>query len=226
VIVAIHQPNFLPWLGYFHKMKNSEIFVFLDNVQFTKNSFQNRVKIKTSQGAAWLTVPVLHSFGQSTNEVRINKRENWREKHLKTFKLNYKKSGYFDPVFELLRSIYLRTEWETMAEFNIALIRRICEYLEITTTFVSASSLDLRGAKTELLIEIVRKVNGDTYLSGKGGAGYQDEERFRNESIRLIYDSFDHPKYPQLWNDFINGLSIVDLLFNCGPESVKYLATG
>ena len=110
-IVAIHQPNFLPWLGFFYKMLKADLFVFLDNVQFSKNSYQNRVRIKTSQGQQWLTIPVFHSFGQLTNEVQINNKENWREKHLKTLEMNYKRTPYFKIIYNMLESIYFKKEW-------------------------------------------------------------------------------------------------------------------
>lgn len=223
MIVAIHQPNFLPWIGYFYKIHKADIFVLLDNVQFTKNSFQNRVKIKTSQGAQWLTLPVLHNFGQLTNEVRINNREGWKKKHLKTFELNYKKSPYFEVIYNMLKDIYLKKDWILMADFNKELINAICNFMEIKTKIVEASSLDVSGSSTDLLIDIIKKVGGTIYLSGRGGMKYQDEEKFKDNRIELIYTDFKHPIYPQLWGEFIEGLSIVDLLFNCGEGSINYL---
>jgi len=220
MIVAIHQPNFLPWIGYFYKMYKSDIFVFLDNVQFSKNSYQNRVKIKTSQGAQWLTLPVFHKFGQLTKDVRINNNEKWKEKHLKTIELNYKKAPYFNQIYNLLVKVYTNNKWELMTDFNIELITAICNFLDIKTKTIRASSLNTSGSATELLIDIVKKVGGDIYLSGKGGMKYQDENRFKEENITLIYTNFKHPVYPQLWGEFIEGLSIIDLLFNCGEESV------
>jgi hypothetical protein len=222
-IVAIHQPNFLPWLGFFYKMLKSDIFVFLDNVQFSKNSFQNRVKIKSSQGAIWLTVPILHNFGQLTKDVRINNKEPWREKHLKTFEMNYKRAAYFKPFFELLQEIYFKKEWELLVDFNTELISHISKFLGIKTETIRASSLNVSGKSTDLLINIVKELNGSIYLSGKGGANYQDEKKFKNNGIELRYSDFKHPTYPQLWGEFIEGLSIVDLLFNCGEKSLGYL---
>jgi len=224
MIVAIHQPNFLPWIGYFYKMYKSDIFVFLDNVQFSKNSYQNRVKIKTSQGAQWLTLPVFHKFGQLTKDVRINNNEKWKEKHLKTIELNYKKAPYFNQIYDLLVKVYTNNKWELMTDFNIELITAICNFLDIKTKTIRASSLNTSGSATELLIDIVKKVGGDIYLSGKGGMKYQDENRFKEESITLIYTNFKHPVYPQLWGEFIEGLSIIDLLFNCGEESIYIIS--
>jgi len=222
-IIAIHQPNFLPWIGFFYKILKSDVFVFLDNVQFSKNSYQNRVKIKSSQGAIWLTVPVLHKFGQLTKEVKINNREQWREKHLKTLELNYKKASFFKPVFELLQEIYFKEEWELLVNFNIESIFSISKFLGIETEMIRASSLNVSGKSTDLLINIAEELNASIYLSGKGGANYQDEEKFRANGIELKYSDFTHPVYPQLWGEFIEGLSIIDLLFNCGEKSLEYI---
>lgn len=223
MIVAIHQPNFLPWMGYFYKIYKSDIFVFLDNVQFTKNGYQNRVKIKTSQGELWLTVPVRHKFGQLTSEVKFNTLENWREKHLKTLEMSYKRTPFFSILFDLLQKIYFKKDWINLSELNIALIEEVCLYLGITTRFVLASSLNVSGSSTNLLIDIVRNVGGNIYLSGRGGLKYQDEEKFSEHQIELVYTDFRHPVYPQLWGDFIEGLSIIDLIFNCGKDSLNYL---
>jgi len=219
MVVAIHQPNFLPWMGYFYKMAKCDIFIFLDNVQFSKNSFQNRVKIKTPQGAQWLTVPVHFRFGQLTYEVQIDNQTNWREKHLKTFEMNYKRAPFFDEVYFLLKDIYLKAKWTSLVDFNIELIMKICGYLDIKPQIMKASSLGVDGKATELLIGLIKKVGGKIYLSGTGGMKYQDEERFKEEGIELIYSDFVHPIYPQLWGDFVEGLSIIDLLFNMGRGS-------
>jgi len=222
-IIAIHQPNFLPWLGYFYKIYKSDIFVFLDNVQFTKNSCQNRVKIKSSQGSIWLTEPVLHNFGQLTNEVKLNNKERWIDKHLKTLEMNYKRAKYFKEIYNLLAEIYLSKDWKYMSELNITFIESISNYLGIKRKFLLASSLNVSGNSTDLLIEIIKKVGGGIYLSGKGGMKYQDEEKFSQNNIKLVYSDFKHPVYPQLWGEFIEGLSIIDLLFNCGKDSILYL---
>jgi len=221
-IVAIHQPNFLPWLGYFYKIYKADVFVFLDNVQFSKNSYQNRVKIKTTQGALWLTQPVLHNFGQLTNKTKLNNHDKWIDKHLKTLEMNYKKAKYFEEIYNLLKEVYFKKNWEYMSEINITFIKSICNYLGIEKKFLLATDLNLQGSSTDLLIAIIKKVGGNTYLSGIGGKKYQDEEKFAQSNIKLIYSDFTHPIYPQLWGEFIPWLSIIDLLFNCGKESKKY----
>lgn len=214
VTVAIHQPNFLPWLGYFHKILKSDIFIFLDNVQFTKNSYQNRVKIKTKSGAIWLTIPILHNFGQLTKDVRINNAERWRQRQLKTLEANYRKTPFYFTINDLIKRIYFDSDWIFMAELNIRLITEICNYLNIKKKFLRASSFNVHGASTELLINIIKEVNGNIYLSGKGGANYQEIEKFNEAGISLVYTDIKHPVYPQYWGEFIEGLSIIDYLFN------------
>jgi len=223
MIVAIHQPNFLPWIGYFYKIAKSDIFVFLDNVQYTKNSFINRNKIKTSQDVIWLTIPISFKFGQLINEVKIDNKTDWRKKHLRTLEMNYKRSNFFKEVFELIKRIYYLKNWQNLSDFNISLIKTIISYLDLNKTLVQSSSLDIQGKNTKLLIQIVKKVDGDVYLSGFGGAKYQEETSFKNEGIELVYYNFRHPAYKQLWNDFIPNLSIIDLLFNYGKESTKII---
>jgi hypothetical protein len=183
----------------------------------------NRNKVKTPQGALWLTVPVSFEFGQLINEVKINNKTNWREKHLKTLEVNYKRANFFKNVFEIIKGIYYLKDWQNLSDFNISLIRAMLSYLGLNKPFVKSSTLDIQSKGTELLIQIVEKVGGDVYLSGFGGAKYQEEKLFKKEGIRLIYYDFTHPIYKQLWDDFIPNLSIIDLLFNMGPESVEII---
>jgi len=228
MIVAIHQPNYIPWLGYFYKIYKSDIFVFLDNVQFTKNSFQNRNKIKTPQGPIWLTEPILMKgrFGQLTNEVEFNNRIPWREKHLKTLEMNYKKAKYFDKYFPKLQKVYFKKEWKKLVDFNIELIKFICNELGLNKRFEIASELEANGKATNLLVDICKRIGADVYLSGRGGQKYQREDIFNNAGINVVYSNFKHPTYPQLWGEFEPNLSVLDLLFNCGPESLIILSSG
>jgi hypothetical protein len=222
MIVAIHQPNFLPWLGYFYKIVRSDVFVILDNVQYTKNSYINRNKIKTPNGEAWLTVPVITEgrFGQLIKDTKINNAVDWRKKHMGSLRVNYGRAPSFDFLFKDLESIYYEKEWQSLCGFNIRLIRWAAAQLGSKTHLVLASELGVEGKGTELLINILKKVGGSAYLSGFGGSKYQDETAFEQHGIKLMYSDFRHPIYPQLWGDFVPNLSIVDLMFNCGPESL------
>ncbi len=222
MIVGIHQPNFLPWLGYFYKLAKSDVFVLLDNVQYTKNSFVNRNKIKTSQGAIWLTVPVKIKgrFGQLVKEVEINNTVKWQKKHLKTLEMNYKKAKFFEQIFSGLEAVYYANDWSNLCELNLRLFKWVLSILKLEKRLVRASELNVEGESTQLLINVVKEIGGDIYLSGFGGAKYQDDESFKEAGITLAYYEFEHPAYPQLWSEFVPNLSIIDLLFNCGPESL------
>jgi hypothetical protein len=222
-MVAIHQPNFLPWIGYFYKIAKSDIFVFLDNVQYVKNSFVNRNKVKTPQDAIWLTVPVSFKFGELINEVKINNQIPWREKHLKTFEMNYKRADFFEDVFEIIKGIYCSRDWQNLSDLNMSLTEAIARYLGLNTSFVRSSTLGVQAKSTELLIQIVKKVGGDIYLSGFGGVKYQEETEFAKAGIKLMYTDFNHPVYKQLWGDFIPDLSIVDLMFNMGSKAFELI---
>ncbi|MBU0579650.1 MAG: WbqC family protein [Candidatus Margulisbacteria bacterium] len=225
--IAIHQPNFLPWLGYFHKINNCDTFVYLDNVQYTKNSFQNRNKIKTPQGAQWISIPVLSKgkFGQLTKDVEVNPTEKWKEKLLKTIEMNYKKALYFTEYFPKFQTILEKINSNKLSDICIEFLEWICQELAITTTRKKASELilspDLKS--TDLLIEICKINTGDIYLSGAGGSNYQEEAQFKLNNIKLIYSSFKYPQYDQLWKEFIPNLSVLDILFNCGAEAKNYL---
>jgi len=222
-IVTIHQPGYLPWLGFFDKMARSDIFVLLDDVQFEKNYFDNRNKIKTSQGWAWLTVPVKYRFGQKLNEVEINNEEKWKEKHYKSLLLNYKKSPHFSDYVSFFQKIYEK-KWQKLIDLNIALIKYLAKELGFKTKLIRSSELNCQGEKTERLLNICRKLKTDVYLSGKFGKNYLDEEAFRKNNIKVIYQDFQHPVYPQLYGNFIPELSIVDLIFNCGLDSPSIIS--
>lgn len=225
MIVAIHQPNYIPWIGYFYKMVKADTFVFLDTVQFSKGSFQNRNRIKTPNGVQWLTQPVLHKSASFRNTSGVEFTEsNWRDVHLRTLSLNYRRAKAYDDFFPRLQQAYSANHSSKLADFNIALIEQVCAWLGLTTRFVRASALRAEGSSTELLANICQKLGADTYLSGAGGMQYQDEAVFRTLGIDLVYSDFSHPVYPQLWGEFFEGLSIVDLLLNCGEESGRFLA--
>jgi len=221
MIVAIHQPQFLPWLGYFDKMRRADVFCYLDNVQYKKNEWQNRNRIKTACGMQWLTVPVRYRFPQKINQVAINNAVNWRRKHLQALITNYRRAPYFDEYIDFFSAIYL-TQWESLAELNLAFIegfRKLLGFEDLTV--LVASDLDLSDDPTLRLIDICRSAGADTYLSGRDGANYMDLEKFRRSGIQVVFQEFVHPSYPQQFGCFQPHLSVVDLLFNCGSGSMQ-----
>ncbi|MFH2024284.1 MAG: WbqC family protein [bacterium] len=222
MIVGIHQPQFFPWIGYFDKIKKSDIFVLLDDVQFKKNEWQNRNRIKTACCPQWLTVPVSYHFPEKIAEVKINNRVDWRRKHLNAFTTNYGKAAYFTSITKLLTELYEK-DWEYLVDLNMASIETIIEFLGVKTKIVRSSTIETIGSSTERLVSICQHFRTDCYLSGQGGKDYLDESLFDKANIRIIYQKFEHPVYQQCFEGFNSHLSIIDLLFNCGPESKAIL---
>ena len=223
MIVAVHQPQYLPWLGFFAKMIRADAFCYLNDVQFKKNEWQNRNRIKTAQGWQWLTVPVRYRFPQKINEVIINNTTNWPKKHLQALITNYSRAPFFKSYQSIFEDAFSK-KWEFISELNIYLIERIRKALNIDTKPAGVSSdLDLSDEPTGRLIDICKNMGADTYLAGQGGVQYMDMKRFKNSGINVIIQNFEHPDYSQLFEDFQSHMSIVDLLFNCGPKSMDVI---
>jgi GNAT superfamily N-acetyltransferase len=221
-IVAIHQPNYFPWPGYFNKMLGCDDFVFLDDALTSNNSFINRNRIKQHGAELWLTVPCRQHLSDPINQVGYADNK-WPSKHLKTIQQYYSKAPYFNDYFPTLRDI-LQSPPPKLAALNIKLIQQVADWLDIRCAVHLSSALGAAGSSDERLVDLVQRLHGDVYLSGKGGANYQSEDTFRQRNIRLVYHSFRPPTYPQLGGAFIPGLSILDLLFNCGPAARSFLA--
>ena len=222
MLITIHQPQYLPWLGYLDKIDKADVFVILDNVQFKKNEWQNRNRIKTAQGCQWITVPVLYQLPEKINEVRINNKVNWSRKHLQALITNYSKSTYFDNYKSFFADIFSHS-WDRLVDINIEIIKFLISALELKTKLVTASDLKLREEPTERLIDICKTLNGNKYLTGKDGNKYMNLELFDKEGIEVIFQDFKHPVYNQLFGDFEPYLSAIDLLFNCGDNSLEIL---
>jgi len=221
LIVAVHQPQYLPWLGYFDKMRRADVFCFLDNVQYKKNDWQNRNRIKTARGWQWLTVPVHYRYPQKINEVTINHTVNWKKKHLQALISTYNRAPFFNefkPIFEQVYSQY----WEFLFDLNIALIERLKAAIGLEQRpTVKSSDFNLGEDPTDRLIDICHALKADTYLAGRDGTRYMDMERFKQSGIKVIVQNFNHPVYPQVFQDFQSHMSVVDLLFNCGAKSLE-----
>ncbi len=221
MIIAIHQPNFIPWIGYFFKISRCDVFVLLDNVQYTKNGFINRNRIKTPQGENWLTLPVIQSgkFGQDIKDTQIVNKDYTVKKTLASITANYKKAKYYDKYFNEFSNV-LNTSDDNLCNLNSSIIKWIAADLDIKTKMIYASELNgITGESTERLVSICKKLNGTDYLAGLGAKKYQEDHLFNSENINVINTPFKHPVYPQLWKEFLPSMSIMDLLFNCGPES-------
>jgi hypothetical protein len=223
MVVAVHQPQFLPWLGYFDKIDKADVFVLLDTVQFKKNEWQNRNKIKTAQGWQWLTVPVLYKYPQLINEVTINNGVNWQHKHRQALLSNYKKAPYYDDIEEKLRDIF-SCSWEYISQLNIQVVRRLVAILGIDTPIYVASELgEFPEDPDERLVAITKYFGAGTYLAGVGGRGYMTLDTYKRNRIEVVFQDFKHPVYEQLFGDFEPYMSIIDLLFNHGDKSLTIL---
>ena len=221
--VMIRQPGYMPNLGFFKKIQSSDIFVFLDDVQFSKDSFDNRNQIKTNFGSEWITVPLNRPvFEKKFNEVSISYKTNWIKEHCNMIFENYKSTPYFSSYWYEIEKI-LNYKHKLLIQLNFELIKYFIKTLDIHTKTVKSSELSITKIKTERLIEICLKLSATCYISGIGGKDYLDESLFENAKIKLIYENFVHPKYTQVHGDFIKNMSIIDLLLNEGHKSKKIL---
>lgn len=226
-LVAIHQPNFLPWLGFFDKLARCDVFVLLDDVQFPKKggTWTNRVQVEVAGKPAWLTVPIVRSYHgtQLVREIQINDATPWREKLLETIRHNYVRAPFFHDVFPVLEEI-VNYRTELLADYNMYGIRRLIQTMGLARAETRRSSeLGATGHGTDLLISITKAVGGSAYLCGGGAAGYQEDAEFAEAGIGLVYQSFQHPTYPQGNPSFIPGLSVVDGVMNCGLDGTRSL---
>jgi len=215
VTCAIHQPQYLPWLGYFDKIQRSDFFVLLDDDQYKKSEWQNRNRIRTKDGWQWITVPVRYRFGEEIREIEINNNTNWKHKHLQALLTNYGRAPCFKKHIDFFKEAYSRN-WEFLVDINLHFIRYIAEALGIKTETILSSQLDVKTTGTQRLIDITKKVGADTYLSGPGGREYLETEEFKEAGVELVFQEFRHPEYKQQFGGFISNLSVVDFLFNCG----------
>ena len=223
--VGVIQSCFIPWRGYFDFVRSVDLFVFYDDVQYSKNGWRNRNQIKTPQGLRWITVPVRHrSLTQLICETEIDNREDWRAAHARLWADNYGHTPYYQDVLALIGNLGLGVV-ETISKLNIALTREIAAYLGIETQLMLSSDLDLCGRKTDRLIDLLVKVKAKSYLSGPSADAYLDKEVFRHAGIGLEYKLYDYEPYPQQWGAFDGAVTVLDLIANCGPASRDFLAS-
>ncbi len=223
MIVSVHQPQYLPWLGYFDKIDRADVFVLLDTVQFKKNEWQNRNRIKTADGRQWLTVPVTYKFPQPIDEVGINNRDRWQHQQRQTILSNYRKAPCWESLDFFVEEILTPT-WEYLASLNIFVVRRLAEILGIATPLYVASELPMFPEDPdERLIAITKHFGADTYLAGSGGRDYMDLDQYERNGIKVHFQEYHHPVYEQLFGSFEPFMSVLDLLLNHGQDSLRIL---
>lgn len=223
--VVIVQPSYLPWLGYFAQMWRSDIFIIYDDVQYDKHGWRNRNRIKTPQGSQWLTVPVLH-HGKGRpliSEVQIDNTQPWSRRHLQAISQNYRKAPYFADYIGRFTEL-LAKDWTHLLELDVAFLQILCDMLGLRRDVIRASTLGIEGAGAERLVEICRHLGAGRFFEGAAGQDYIDSSLFAAAGITLEYQDYRHPVYPQLHGEFVSHLSVVDLLFNVGPQSLETLA--
>lgn len=227
MIVSINQPAYLPWLGYFDRLAKSDVHVVLDNVQFEKNSATNRNKIRNATGWSWLTIPVKTGgkFGYlPISDLEIDNARNWSRKHAQALKSNYSQAPFFKAHAGYFDGVYGK-EWPHLAPLAAETTKYLLDALEIRPQLVLASELKPEGAKSQLVLDICRRVGATTYISGPFGRDYLNLAEFSSAGIKVLFHDYPHPVYQQAFEGFEPYMSVIDLLFNHGQESRGILET-
>ena len=226
MIVAAHQPGYLPWLGYLHKIAHSDVFVLMDDMQYEAQNFQNRNRVKMSTGAQWLTVPLARGPREERIcDKRINNvasdKEHWQRRTLLSLKNAYGRAPHFARYADDLEDVYTQP-WDKLVDLDVHLLQLLLRWFGISRPILRASSLGLEGQRTARIVDMCKRLGADVYLSGKGGSvGYLEVERFDEVGVRVAWQEFAHPVYPQRYpsQGFVPHLSALDMLLNCGPDS-------
>lgn len=215
MVITIHQPNYLPWLGFFDKIKKSDIFVILDDAEYSKNCFINRNKIKTENGGKWITLPVNCKSKTKILDVKLNSNINWKRKHINTLKMNYSKSAYFNMFWNDIEFIFEKNHISLKDLCNDFILYFI-SILDISCDVIYSSHLDVNSNSSQRILDICNILSADEYISGANGKDYLIEDSFKDNNIKITYQDYKHPIYNQLHGEFIPYMSIVDVLFNEG----------
>ncbi len=217
-VIAIHQPNYIPWLGYFYKIFESDVFVFLNDAQFSNSGAHNYHYIKTPQGALRLKIPLEYKHGDKINEVKTKDNLKWKDDHLRKIELNYKKAPFFKEIYDDFDMI-ISKDYLNLSDQNVAIIKFFVKKLGIDTQFTFSSDLNLQTVREEKVLDICSVLNGTTYVSGTGAKAYQKEENFLDRGIELVYSKFKPFEFKQLWGDpFQSNVSIIDYVMNYGYD--------
>ncbi|MDH5918965.1 WbqC family protein [Vibrio splendidus] len=222
--IAILQSNYIPWKGVFDMINQVDTFVFFEDVDYTNRDWRTRNKIRTNSGSKWLTVPVKKMpRGTKICDIRIANDGKWQKKHKSTISQSYSKAKYFQEYKWILDDIY-DTEWDSLSDFNIYTTKLICDLLGIQCNFVNSKDIESIGVKDDKLISICKSLSADYYLSGPSAKNYIDNDKFEEESIELAYiDYSGYPEYSQVQDDFEHYVSVLDVIFNCGPDSRAHI---
>ncbi|CDU11012.1 WbqC family protein [Vibrio coralliirubri] len=222
--IAILQSNYIPWKGVFDMINQVDTFVFFEDVDYTNRDWRTRNKIRTNSGSKWLTVPVKKMpRGTKICDIRIANDGKWQKKHKSTISQSYSKAKYFQEYKWILDDIY-DTEWDSLSDFNIYTTKLICNALDIRCNFVNSKDIESIGVKDDKLISICKSLSADYYLSGPSAKNYIDNDKFEEESIELAYiDYSGYPEYSQVQDDFEHYVSVLDVIFNCGPDSRSHI---
>lgn len=223
--VAILQSNYIPWKGYFDIIAAADEFILFDDMQYTKRDWRNRNQIKTPHGVQWLTVPVLvkGKYHQKILETEINGAD-WAVAHWQALVQNYSRAPHFSEIATWLEPLYLCKSESHISQLNHRFIKAVCEYLGITTTITSSSDYMLTEGKAERLADLCIQSGSSEYISGPSAKNYIDEQVFSDRGVKLTwFDYSNYPEYPQLWGEFTHGVTILDLLFNCGNDAPSYM---
>lgn len=223
--VAIVQSNYIPWKGYFDLIASVDEFILYDDMQFTRRDWRNRNQVKTPQGVQWLTVPVRvkGKYLQKIRETEIEG-EAWAEDHWKALAQNYRRSPHFAEIAGWLEPIYRNERFTMLSALNRRLLEAVCGYLGIRTAITDSSRYELVEGKSERLADLCRQAGGTEYISGPAARDYIEPRVFEEYGIRLTwFDYAGYPPYPQLWGEFVHGVTVLDLLFNCGRDAPRFM---
>lgn len=217
MVVSIHQPDYISYLGYFYKISKSDVFVFLDDCQFSNDNMHHWNRVKTPQGECRLKVPVVQHLGDLITDVRTRDNLGWKEKHLKTLEMNYSRAPYYRDFYPVFRELLL-TDYNSLADMNIAINTEIAKRFGFGAKMLRSSQMDINTVREERVIDIVKLVGGDTYISGHGAKAYQVDEHFSDKGINLVYTDYSPIEYTQQWPKagFLPYMSTIDYIFNCG----------
>ena len=224
-IVAIVQSNYIPWKGYFDLIAAVDEFILFDDVQYTRRDWRNRNQIKTPQGLQWLTVPVKvkGKYRQTIHETKIDGFD-WAESHWKSLCQHYRRAPHFIAISQELEPLYLQAEYTHLSKLNRTFIEWVCSKAGIATIISNSWDYQMIDGKTERLADLCLQAGAYEYISGPAAHGYIDEKVFADRNIKLTWFDYEgYPEYPQLWGDFTHYVSVLDLLFNCGPDSLRYI---